>query len=339
MKNDIIGRRFGMLTVESKEEPVTDVSGHRSRIFNCLCDCGNTKLVRYNNLMSGRTNSCGCVKIPRKPPADLTGRKFHMLTVISEAEPHVQKRGRVRQRWNCLCDCGNMTTILRSNLVSPQGTKSCGCIKGRNGGRPPKSRPNLVGNRYGKLTVLSEADPIIRGNHATRRTWLCLCDCGRKTIKTEDNLLTGHTRSCGCLRNHSVKGSKIGKLTVLKRHPSNTTMRYWDCRCECGNTVVVSQEDFDWGSVTDCGCSQNGKPRPDLTGQTFGKLMVLREVEPVTTSQGRPMRAWLCRCTCGREVVVRHYNLTKGVTRSCGCLRSEKQRKRVKKATCSEKEK
>ena len=58
--------------------------------------------------------------------------------------------------------------------------------------------------------------------------------------------MTGHTRSCGCLRNHSVKGSKIGKLTVLKRHPSNTTMRYWDCRCECGNTVVVSQEDFDF---------------------------------------------------------------------------------------------
>ena len=328
MKNDIIGRRFGMLTVETEEEPVTNARGHRTRIFNCLCNCGNTKLVRYNDLVSGHTYSCGCTKAPKKPPADLTGRKFYMLTVISEAKPHVQKCGHVLRRWNCLCDCGRMTTVLQVNLVSPRGTKSCGCMKGRT---RPQSLPNLVGNRYGRLTVLSEADPIIRGNHRARRAWLCLCDCGKKIIKAEDNLLSGHTRSCGCLRGHSVKGSKIGKLTVLKRHPSNTSMRYWDCRCECGNSVVVSQEDLDWGFVTDCGCSSDGKPRLDLTGQTFGKLTALREVEPVTTSQGRPVRAWLCRCSCGREVVVRHYNLTKGVTRSCGCLRSEKQWRRVKK--------
>lgn len=200
MANDIIGRRFGMLTAVEEADPTTDSRGHRIRVFNCRCDCGNSKLVRYNNLMNGRTNSCGCVRTPRNPPADLTSKRFNMLTVISEAEPHTQKCGRVLRRWNCRCDCGKETTVLQSNLVSANPTKSCGCIVGRTSGRRAESLRNLVGNRYGKLTVLSQADPIVHTNHATRRAWLCLCDCGRKKIKAEDNLLSGHTRSCGCLR-------------------------------------------------------------------------------------------------------------------------------------------
>ena len=329
MSNDIIGQRYGMLVVQSEASPIKDARGHLVRRYNCLCDCGNEKVVRQGNLI--RTNSCGCTRFPKKPPVDLTGMRFHHLTVLSEAEPLIQKDGKKLRRWNCLCDCGNETTVLQSNLLGSNGTKSCGCIVGKHKGYSLRPPANLAGNRYGKLTVLAAADPVTHRNHSVHRRWLCRCECGNEVVKTEYNLVSGHTRSCGCLKAHSIKGSKIGMLTILSRAPSNTSMRYWNCKCECGNEIVVSQADLDWGTVTNCGCAQQGKQRVDLTGQTFGRLTPLREVAPILSAKGKPERAWLCRCECGREVVVRQGNLTKKVTRSCGCLRSKKQIQRFMK--------
>jgi len=331
MKTDIIGQRFGMLTVISEEAPVPDARGHMIRMFRCQCDCGGEKLARYNNLMTGNTQSCGCTRFERKPLVDLVGRKIRMLTVISEAEPLIQKDGGKRRRWNCVCECGNEVTVLQTNLVSPQGTRSCGCIVGRINGRAKQPPRNLVGNRYGKLTVIAPAAPIFRSNRTHRKAWLCRCDCGNEVVKAEDNLLSGHTRSCGCLRGHGLHGRKFGMLTTLSRTETRGSMRYWNCRCDCGNMIIVSQDDLYWGTVTSCGCANKGIRRPDIAGQKFGKLTALREVEPLVSPNGKTERAWLCRCDCGREVVVRQHNLTKKVTRSCGCLRSAKQWQRVKK--------
>jgi hypothetical protein len=55
----------------------------------------------------------------------------------------------------------------------------------------------------------------------------------------------------------------------------------------------------------------------DLTGQRFGRLMVVEFA-------GRQRRGalWRCRCDCGAESVVLGCNLKGGKTRSCGCLLS-----------------
>lgn len=50
-------------------------------------------------------------------------------------------------------------------------------------------------------------------------------------------------------------------------------------------------------------------------GQRFGKLSVLKEVEP-----GMYPRRFLCLCDCGRETVVRLGDLRSGSSKSCGCL-------------------
>lgn len=59
----------------------------------------------------------------------------------------------------------------------------------------------------------------------------------------------------------------------------------------------------------------------DLTGQRFGKLTVIEE-DPKRDNQGNVK--WICRCDCGNTVSVIGTSLTRGNTRSCGCLRSEK---------------
>ena len=52
----------------------------------------------------------------------------------------------------------------------------------------------------------------------------------------------------------------------------------------------------------------------DLTGQRFGKLTVVHEVEKLGH-----FTAWLCKCDCGRESIVRTNSLRAGATKSCGC--------------------
>lgn len=57
--------------------------------------------------------------------------------------------------------------------------------------------------------------------------------------------------------------------------------------------------------------------RLDLTGDRFGDLTVVKEVDRVG-GQSR----WLCQCDCGTESIVRLGNLRNGHTVSCGCRRS-----------------
>ena len=64
----------------------------------------------------------------------------------------------------------------------------------------------------------------------------------------------------------------------------------------------------------------------DLTGQIFSRLKVLSYA-----GKAGAVSIWLCRCSCGKECVVRYNGLTKGSTRSCGCLRRESNASRGRK--------
>lgn len=56
--NDLTGRRFGRLVVIRLHN--TDKN---RAYFECLCDCGKTKIVYGHNLISGATKSCGCFRM------------------------------------------------------------------------------------------------------------------------------------------------------------------------------------------------------------------------------------------------------------------------------------
>lgn len=54
---DMLGQKCGRLTVISRAEN----KGTRA-YWNCLCDCGNTKIVEGKRLRTGHTQSCGCIR-------------------------------------------------------------------------------------------------------------------------------------------------------------------------------------------------------------------------------------------------------------------------------------
>ena len=59
---------------------------------------------------------------------------------------------------------------------------------------------NLSGQRFGRLIALSNTGKKC-GAHLI---WLCKCDCGKLVEVLGDNLRSGNTKSCGCLRKEIV---------------------------------------------------------------------------------------------------------------------------------------
>jgi 5-methylcytosine-specific restriction endonuclease McrA len=120
---------------------------------------------------------------------DLTRHRFGRWVVLSRAEN--ARDG--KPRWNVKCDCGKLRAVHGSSLHSGT-TLSCGCYRDEQVSR--HNLINLAGQRFGRLVVVSRAENP--GKKHTR--WAVICDCGEKRVVHADNLRSGHTTSCGCLK-------------------------------------------------------------------------------------------------------------------------------------------
>lgn len=113
---------------------------------------------------------------------------------------------------------------------------------------------DITGQRYNHLIPLK---------YLGDKKWECQCDCGNFTVVKSDNLKNGHTASCGCVRKKQaaingaksisdLKGKKFGRLTVLE-YAGNSK---WECQCECGNNIIVSQNNLcrKKRPTNSCGC-------------------------------------------------------------------------------------
>lgn len=143
-------------------------------------------------------------------PLDLIGQKFGKLTVLERTEN--TKSGKTK--WICICDCGNKAVVVGDRLKSGK-TKSCGCIaidsiKNLNKGKSLTS--DIVGNRYGKLQVISLSH---YSDDKKRTYWKCRCDCGNEIITRADALKSGHTISCGCYNKNIVAELKPSRTHGL----------------------------------------------------------------------------------------------------------------------------
>lgn len=196
---------------------------------------------------------------------------------------------------------------------------------------------DLTGKQFGKLTVLCRDKEYQKKHKKNNACWRCQCECGNQITVIGSLLTSGHTKSCGCLhkeisRNNGgwkdLTGKKFGKLTVVKedkeyRIKNNIKARhcYWECKCECGNTISVLGNSLLSGATVSCGChaKEVGKESAlDLTGKRFGKLVALYRVE---NKDGKTQ--WLCQCDCGNTKVVKTEKLRSGNTISCGCILSK----------------
>lgn len=93
----------------------------------------------------------------------------------------------------CECECGTIKPVWVQNILH-NASKDCGC--GRKSYLKEKGTKNLVGQRFGKLTVV---ELLEESNKFHRRQYRCKCDCGNEIVTSSICLIGGHTKSCGCL--------------------------------------------------------------------------------------------------------------------------------------------
>lgn len=103
--------------------------------------------------------------------------------------------------------------------------------------------PSLIGQKFGKLTVVEQLPSTARG----QRRWLCKCDCGGEHISTSNNLKSGRTTNCGCKKSPDLTGQAFGRLTVIGRSDKRNsrgarTTPMWECMCECGNITYKATD-------------------------------------------------------------------------------------------------
>ena len=58
---DLTGQKFGKLTVLYRAADYIEPNGRLRTMWHCVCECGNEKDIRGNNLTSKSTQSCGCL--------------------------------------------------------------------------------------------------------------------------------------------------------------------------------------------------------------------------------------------------------------------------------------
>ena len=81
--------------------------------------------------------------------------------------------------------------------------------------RPKWDYANLVGRKFGKLTVVKYAGRR-HVSGGTQVAWICRCECGKKTLVTSTGLTGGRHLSCGCAT--SARNWKHRK-TNIRHHP------------------------------------------------------------------------------------------------------------------------
>lgn len=120
----------------------------------------------------------------------------------------------------------------------------------------------MLGNRYGHLTVVGEAE----NTNAGQAKWKCQCDCGNTTIVRGQDLRNGKTQSCGCKygfvspKFENLAGKRFGKWEVISRAENDKTRKTtkWICKCECGNIKTLEAYTLKSGNSKSCGCARKG---------------------------------------------------------------------------------
>ena len=190
-----------------------------------------------------------------------------------------------------------------------------------------------INKNYGRLTLI-KALPYSNDNGYSLS--LCRCDCGNIIEAATCRVLSGLTRSCGCLRSDTSRsfnfakwkqirnGIRYGQLTVLviagKTEHNELIYR---CQCDCGNETVVLGKRLVHKQVVSCGCAikeevhyKLRKKKSILPGTRFGSLRVLAPEGRNNTGAIK----YKCACQCGNTASVLGPMLRDRTIRSCGCV-------------------
>lgn len=153
---------------------------------------------------------------------------------------------RARRPHLCECGCGQETKL------SDRTSTKRGVVKGQplpfiKGHNAVVLGEDLVGNTYGRLTVLRSAG---RSN-AGSRLWLCRCSCGIETVVHSGALTQGHTKSCGCLR-HESRNTRHGMAREQGEGKHPVWLAWASMNQRCYDVHATNYKDYGGRGIKVC---------------------------------------------------------------------------------------
>lgn len=191
---------------------------------------------------------------------------------------------------------------------------------------------DLTGETFGKLTVVG-----LERKENSKRYWSCTCSCGNDTPRIVEghSLRGGKVAHCGCEKGRpsnfkDLTGMTFGNLTVKAEYQGEDKDRvHWICECNCEDKtkMIVPTSNLTSGHTTKCArcCARATSERCliDLTGQRFGRLVVIGRAQNYISPSGNTNTMWCCHCDCGNDTIAPQSSLRSLGTISCGCYRVE----------------
>lgn len=134
---------------------------------------------------------------------------------------------------------------------------------------------NCIGQKFGKLTIIKELEPVTDNSGSKRRMVEVLCDCGNTTKKKLKYLKSGETISCSDCKEvfagysetgnsvfkvdakkdeMGLVGQKHGRLTITSVGYRMDKSRMINTVCQCGSSLFVNKKALLKGHTTSCGC-------------------------------------------------------------------------------------
>lgn len=140
------------------------------------------------------------------------GKTYNYLTVLDV------KKDKNKKYWLCECVLCGSKKWIRSDSVTSEKQKSCGCLKKKT----QFKIKDLSGQRFGKLIAIKNIGKI---NDSECYYWLCKCDCENEVLVRSDLLLEKRTKSCGCLRIEQALSNEINKKFQEKNIVEHTNLK------------------------------------------------------------------------------------------------------------------
>lgn len=171
---------------------------------------------------------------------DLTGQKFGKLTVLEMLYGYRKKpSGQPVTYCRCRCDCGTIV-VRQASKLKVSATPSCGCANKEIVRQ--SCGVDVTGQKFGRLLVLD----VLWDETPTKVH--CLCDCGREKVIVKRDVISGHTKSCGCYhrdvcsevnyKDITDKTNQYGVKAIRPSHQTSQGVWLWEFLCHCGNTFV-----------------------------------------------------------------------------------------------------